>query len=56
VNYSDYSIGAAYDLGEGMSVTGSYVGANKKNSYTYAIDSSKSLNNGTFIVMLTKAI
>jgi uncharacterized protein (TIGR02001 family) len=56
VNYSDYSIGAAYDLGEGMSVTGSYVGANKKNSYTYAIDSSKSFNNGTFIVMLTKAI
>jgi uncharacterized protein (TIGR02001 family) len=56
VNYSDYSIGAAYDLGEGMSVTGSYVGANKKNTYTYVIDSSKSVNNGTFIVMLTKAI
>ena len=56
VNFVDYSIGAAYDLGEGMSVTGSYAGANKKNSYTYAIDSSKSVNNGTFIVMLTKAI
>jgi uncharacterized protein (TIGR02001 family) len=56
VNFVDYSIGAAYDLGEGMSVTGSYVGANKKNTYTYAIDSSKSVNNGTFIVMLTKAM
>ena len=56
VNYVDYSIGAAYDLGEGMSVIGSYVGANKKNSYTYVVDSTKSVNNGTFIVMLTKAI
>ena len=56
VNYVDYSIGAAYDLGEGMSVTGSYVGANKKSAYVYAIDGSKSINNGTFIVMLTKAI
>lgn len=56
VNYVDYSIGAAYDLGEGMSVTGAYVGANKKNSYAYAIDGSKSVNNGTVIVMLTKAL
>ena len=58
VNYVDYSIGAAYDLGEGMSVTGSYVGANKKNDpfFAYAIDSTKSINNGTFIVMLTKAL
>ena len=56
VNFVDYSIGAAYDLGEGMSVTGSYVGANKKTSYVYAIDNSKSINNGTFIVMLTKAL
>jgi uncharacterized protein (TIGR02001 family) len=56
VNFVDYSIGAAYDLGDGMSVTGSYVGANKKTSYVYAIDPSKSVNNGTFIVMLTKAL
>ncbi len=55
-DYMDYSVGASYDLGEGMSVTGSYVGANKKNSYTYAIDSSKSINSGTFIAMFTKAI
>jgi uncharacterized protein (TIGR02001 family) len=59
VNFVDYSIGAAYDLGEGISVTGAYVGANKKNAsaFLYAPEgTTKSLNNGTFIVMLTKAI
>jgi uncharacterized protein (TIGR02001 family) len=56
VNFVDYSIGAAYDLGQGLSVTGSYVGANKKTAYPYAIDSAKSVNNGTVIVMLTKAL
>ena len=57
VNYVDYSIGAAYDLGEGMSVTGFYAGGNKKNAFNYTADgSTKSLNSGTFIVMLTKAI
>ena len=58
VNYVDYSVGAAYDLGEGLSLTGAYVGANKKNNsfFAYAIDGAKSVNNGTVIVMLTKAI
>ena len=56
VNFVDYSFGAAYDLGAGLSVTGSYVGANKKNAYVYAVDSTKSVNNGTLIVMLTKAL
>jgi uncharacterized protein (TIGR02001 family) len=56
VDFVDYSIGAAYDLGQGLSVTGSYVGANKKTAYTYAIDGTKSINNGTVIVMLTKAL
>jgi uncharacterized protein (TIGR02001 family) len=56
VDFVDYSIGAAYDLGEGLSVTGSYVGANKKTAFTYAIDSAKSINNGTIIVMLSKAL
>jgi uncharacterized protein (TIGR02001 family) len=56
VNFVDYSIGAAYDLGQGLSVTGSYVGANKKTAWPYAIDSTKSINNGTVIVMLTKAL
>jgi len=58
VNYVDYSIGAAYDLGEGLSLSGAYVGANKKDNsfFAYAIDSTKSVNNGTVIVMLTKAL
>ena len=58
VNYIDYSVGAAYDLGEGMSVTGLYAGGNKKDFWTFpaTVDSSKSINKGTFIVMLTKAI
>ncbi len=57
VNYVDYSVGAAYDLGEGMSVSGAYVGANKKDSYLWFPNSTTaSVNKGTFIVMLTKAI
>ena len=56
-DYMDYSVGAAYDLGEGMSVTGFYAGGNKKNAFNYTAEgSTKSLNSGTFIVMLTKAI
>ena len=57
VDYMDYSVGAAYDLGEGMSVTGFYAGGNKKNAFNYSAEgSTKSLNSGTFIVMLTQAI
>lgn len=58
VNFVDYSIGAAYDLGEGLTLNGAYVGGNKKNAaaFAYAIDSTKSVNNGTVIVMLTKAL
>jgi len=54
-NYIDYSIGAAYDLGEGMSVTGFYAGGNKKDFWTFT-GSSKSVNQGTFIAMITKAL
>jgi uncharacterized protein (TIGR02001 family) len=58
VNYIDYSVGVAYDLGEGMSVTGLYAGGNKKDFWTFptTVDASKSVNKGTFIVMLTKAL
>jgi len=57
VNYVDYSIGAAYDLGEGMTVNGFYAGGNKKNLITgFQEGGSKSINQGTFIVMLTKAL
>lgn len=33
VNYTDYKLGLTYDLGNGFSVSGAAVGANKKNVY-----------------------
>jgi uncharacterized protein (TIGR02001 family) len=56
VNYVDYSIGAAYDLGDGMTFTGAYVGANKKESYLLIENGAASVNKGTLVVMLTKAL
>ena len=55
-NYMDYSVGASYDLGTGLSLSGALVGANKKTNYAYAIDSNKSINKNTLVVMLTKAL
>ncbi len=55
-NYIDYSVGAAYDLGAGFTVTGALVGGNKKSSYFYAIDPGKSINKNTLVVTLTKAL
>lgn len=55
-NYMDYSVGAAYDLGDGLTLNGAVQGANKKSNYVYAIDSSKSLNKATLVVTLTKAL
>ncbi len=56
-DYVDYSVGASYDLGEGLSFTGSYVGATNKDKYlTFQHSTTASVNKGTFIVMLTKAI
>jgi len=55
-NYMDYSVGASYDLGTGLSLSGALVGANKKPNYSYTIDSGKSLNKNTLVVMLTKAL
>lgn len=49
VNYMDYSVGAAYDLGSGFSVTGAVVGATKKASYNTA-------NDTRVIVTLTKSM
>jgi uncharacterized protein (TIGR02001 family) len=54
VNYTDYKIGATYDLGKGLSVSGAYVGANKKDSYVDA--NGNSINKGRVIVALTKAM
>lgn len=49
VNYTDYKLGATYDLGDGMSVSGAYVGANKKDVWG-------DLNKGRLVVALTKAM
>lgn len=49
VDYVDYSIGAAYDLGSGFSVTGALVGANKKASYP-------GVNDNRLVITLTKSM
>ncbi len=49
VNYVDYKLGATYDLGKGLSVSGAYVGANKKDVWG-------DINKGRVIVALTKAM
>lgn len=55
-DYMDYSVGASYDLGDGLSVSSALVGANKKTNWVYTIDPSKSINKNTLVVMLTKAL
>ena len=55
-NYVDYSVGAAYDLGDGLTLNGAVQGGNKKASYPYAIDPSKSINRATLVVTVTKAL
>jgi uncharacterized protein (TIGR02001 family) len=54
-NYVDYSVGAAYDLGDGFSVSGAMVGASKKNSFLGKVDGG-SVNANTLVVMFTKAM
>ena len=48
-NFMDYSVGAAYDFGDGLSLGGAFVGANKKNFYG-------DVNKSRLIVTLTKAL
>lgn len=58
-DYMDYSVGASYDLGNGLSLSAAGVGADKKSSYVYpaAVNTSgKSINKGTLVVMLTKTL
>ena len=55
-DYVDYSVGAAYDLGDGFTLNGAVVGANKKNSYVYSVDPGKSVNKATLVVSITKAL
>ena len=58
-DYMDYSLGASYDLGNGLALSGAFVGADKKSSYVYpaAVDASgRSINKNTLVVMLTKTL
>ena len=58
-DYMDYSVGANYELGNGLALSGALVGADKKSSYLFpaAVDTSgKSINKNTLVVMLTKAL
>lgn len=48
-DFSDYSLGLAYDLGEGYSLGGAYVGATKKADYGFA-------NNNRVVLSLSKAM
>lgn len=54
-NYVDYNIGAAYDLGDGLTLSGAVVGATKKNSFLGKVDG-KSVNADTLVVMFTKSM
>lgn len=49
VNYTDYKLGATYDLGSGMSLAGAFVGANKKDVWG-------DINKGRLIITLSKAM
>lgn len=59
-DFSDYSVGAAYDLGSGFSLAGAFVGATKKDNaafnYTANTGEVRSLNKRAFIVSITKAM
>ncbi|MEO5660919.1 MAG: TorF family putative porin [Polaromonas sp.] len=58
-DYMDYSVGASYDLGNGLALSGALVGAGKKSSYLFpaAVDTSgKSINKNTLVVLLTKTL
>lgn len=55
VNYSDYKLGATYDLGSGFSIAGAAVGGNKQDSYL-DVNNGVSINKPRFIVTLTKAM
>lgn len=49
VNYTDYKVGATYDLGSGLSIAGAFVGATKKNVWG-------DLNKGRAVITLSKAM
>jgi uncharacterized protein (TIGR02001 family) len=52
-DYSDYSVGASYDLGDGYSVTGAMVGGTKKSAF---VTNGVEVNKNRFILTFTKAM
>ncbi len=54
-DYSDYSVGASYDLGDGFSLAGAVVGATKKSDAAFTVDGVE-LNKNRFILTFTKAM
>ena len=57
-SYVDYSVGAAYDLGNGLALAGSVQGANKKSAYLLANGAGQSWSPNTtrLVVMLSKTL
>jgi uncharacterized protein (TIGR02001 family) len=56
-NFVDYSIGASYDFGDGLSLAGALQGASNKNSFNYVVGNSiRSANRDTLIFTLTKSL
>jgi uncharacterized protein (TIGR02001 family) len=58
-DFTDYSIGAAYDLGDGLTLSGAIQGASKTNNpaFNYTVgNTTKSLNRSALIVTLTKTL
>ena len=55
-DYTDYSVGATYDLGNGLALAGAVVGANEKPAYVYTIDPTRSINKNTLVVTLSKTL
>ena len=56
-NFTDYSLGASYDFGSGLSLAGYVQGASNKNSYLYPLPgSTKSINRDTLLFTLTKTL
>ncbi|RYF67506.1 MAG: hypothetical protein EOO22_19315 [Comamonadaceae bacterium] len=53
-DYTDYSIGAAYDFGDGFSLSGAIVGASKKGSFLKP--SGQSVNQNVLLVTITKTM
>lgn len=58
-DFTDYSIGATYDLGDGLALTGALQGASKKNNpaFNYTVGSTtRSLNKNALLFTLTKTL